>query len=268
MNIRTILQNRAQGFLDVLHFDNAVQLVLARLFFRTSLEVYVFRGLRIVVDHRGGDAAGTRAVLATSMYRRFLKYLPKAEICTILDLGANGGGFPCLLVANGYHLKKVVCVEMNPNTFRRLQFNIQTNLPLANPVCLNQAVAATAGMAQLHFGEGSTGESLYEAKGEDVTSKPSYPIKLTTLGELVEDQFGVHEIDLCKIDIEGAEYDVLTDSSKEALKRCRNLIIEIHRSRDATPKDILDRLREFGFQRISGDTTELGVHLFRRVLDA
>jgi hypothetical protein len=63
-----------------------------------------------------------------------------------------------------------------------------------------------------------------------------------SLDDLVCD-FALDTIDLLKIDIEGAEWDVLPASRE--LKRVRAIVGEFHRSRNEPPEGLLDCLHAF-----------------------
>jgi tRNA1(Val) A37 N6-methylase TrmN6 len=55
------------------------------------------------------------------MYREYLPFFTFSGPARVLDLGANGGGFPLMLRLAGIDLARVVSVEMDPMTFLRLQ---------------------------------------------------------------------------------------------------------------------------------------------------
>lgn len=101
--------------------------------------VYRKDGLDILVDHGGGDENGTRACIATDMYRRYLPLFNLPGPVRVLDLGANGGGFPLMLKLAGVSLARVVSIEMSPLTFSRLQLNLATNLG-STAVAINAAI--------------------------------------------------------------------------------------------------------------------------------
>ena len=112
------------GLQDLLHFDNWPMLVLGRTFDRrTGLVTYRKGQYEILVDHHGGDENGTRACIVSDMYRRHLDKLAISSRVRLLDLGANGGGFPLMLLLNAYEVMQAVCVEMNPLTSLRLRVN-------------------------------------------------------------------------------------------------------------------------------------------------
>jgi FkbM family methyltransferase len=59
------------------------------------------------------------------------------------------------------------------------------------------------------------------------------------------DEHGLSEVDLLKMDIEGAEFQVLEDP--EGLRRCRYLIVEVH-GLETRRNDFARRLEQMGFE--------------------
>lgn len=113
----------------LLALDNPVQFLLHRILFRgTRLTPCRYRGLEFILDYGGSDASGVLTCLLDPMYRQFLTALSLGPRPTVLDLGANAGGFILMLLAEGYTPAKAVAVEMNPTTFSRLQLNLLMNL--------------------------------------------------------------------------------------------------------------------------------------------
>ena len=254
-----VLARRFGGLRAVWPFDNRWQLILARtLFRRTGLAVYRMKGREILVDHRGGDENGTRLCLASDMYKKYLKVMKFSGPINVLDLGANGGGFPLMLVLAGVPLKRVVCVEMNPQTFTRLQFNIARNVQGDHRV-INAAVCGARRTFDLVLGSGSTGDSLYTpsvaSKGEAARSR--YSIAGLTLDDVLREEFdGAGTVDLCKMDVEGAEYEILFSPSHSLIKKIRYLIIEIHQNHSRTKEELLTRLAALGFAEISDEVND------------
>ena len=74
-----------------------------------------------------------------------------------------------------------------------------------------------------------------------------------TFDALVAGHFGAgdDDLDLVKMDVEGAEYEILFSDSATALRRFRSLIIEIHRGNVRPPEELVERIGSFGFERVS-----------------
>jgi FkbM family methyltransferase len=259
---RLLIRNKLQGFANLLAFDNWAALTFCRLFDRrTGCTVYRRQGLEILVDHLGGDENGTRQCIVSGMYRAFLPYLRVQQPARVLDLGANGGGFPLMLKLEGIQLAQVVCVEMNPVTFSRLAFNMATNLG-SIAVAINAAVTGgtTDAVVTLEGNRGCTGERL-----DPVSPATGVTVPTSTITELYENQFQDGQfMDICKIDIEGAEYDALADTPDHILSKIGNLFIEFH-DRERTPA-VVDRLRSLNFSEITAPWRQPAateVHVFR-----
>jgi FkbM family methyltransferase len=259
-----LLANRIGGLRAVWQFDNRYQLVLNRLLFRrTGLTVYTMHGRDIIIDHRGGDEHGLRICITTDMYSKYLGSMQLGSGVTVLDLGANAGGFPLMLELEGIRIARLVCVEMNPNTATRLRFNIARNLD-CNCRIINAAVCGERQEFELYLGRGSASDSLYQDSAAG-NGSCKYTVPGITLDDLEREEFvDNHPIDVCKMDVEGAEYDILFSSTHSLLKRVRYLIMEIHR-RPGYSKDLLvAKLEELGFAEVEvpGRYNDEDVHMF------
>ena len=244
---RLLVRNKLQGFANLLAFDNWAALTFCRLFDRrTGCTVYRRQGLEILVDHLGGDENGTRQCIVSGMYRAFLPFLRISQPARVLDLGANGGGFPLMLKLEGIQLAQVVCVEMNPVTFSRLAFNLATNIgSIAIPINAAVTGGTSEAVVTLERNRGCTGERL-----DPVSHASGVTVPISTITELYENQFQDGQfIDICKIDIEGAEYDALSDTPDRVVSQIGNLFIEFH-DRERTPP-IVERLRFLNFSEVA-----------------
>lgn len=241
------VRNKIAGLRAMWRFDNRLQLIVNRLLFSRSSDIYVLGGLHVLVDSAGGDAAGTRECLTSPMYRTLLESIHFDSGTTILDLGANGGGFPLLCHHMGIPIKKLVCLELNPNTCQRLRFNLHANLDCEIHV-ENIGIGGESRVIELELGRGSTGDSIFGTPSSSVPLQKGYRIALLTLDDIFERFLGSDIVDLCKMDIEGAEHEVMAGSGRLSLSRCRHLIIELHDAKGAQMQEVtLDRIKALGF---------------------
>jgi FkbM family methyltransferase len=243
------LFTKIAGLKSILKFDNRWELVFNRLFFRKCLNVYRYKGMEILVDHEGGDACGTRLCLTTNMYKQFLGYMSLPQNIVVCDIGANGGGFSLMLKAAGNSIEKLVCIEMNPNTWSRLIFNINRNFSCKRE-CLNLAIGGRDQELEIYLGKGSTSDSIFSRKNKSRESK-KYRISSKTFDRIYEGYFGDEEIiDICKIDIEGAEYELFFNPGHDAIKHCRYLLIEIHHNNEKSKDEIIHEIQKSGFTSV------------------
>lgn len=239
------LKEKFSGLRTNLAFDNGWLLVLQRLFFRRlPVAVYQRGNLVFVTDFEGGDGMGVRHLLTTDMYSRFFPQIDPVEKgkLSVLDLGANGGGFAFSLHDQGLEFSQAVCVEMNPHTYSRLLFNIDRNFS-GRAVTVNAAVTGDGGAVEISDSKGSTGQSMYEGEGRKIS------VPGVTFDELVEEHFGPgdSDLDIIKIDVEGAEFEIFLSGNGESLRRFRNIFIEIHPVASHARGELIEKIESLGF---------------------
>lgn len=157
----------------------------------------------------------------------------------IFDLGANVG-LSVIFFKQQYPDAKIVALEPDPAIYRYLDENVRSH-GLTNVELRNQAVWTER--TQLQFAaDGADGGRLSQSGGISVEAVP--------VGELL----GSEPIDFLKMDIEGAENEVLP-ACADQLKKVEHVFVEYHS--DAREKQklarIIETLDKAGF-RISLDT--------------
>lgn len=218
--------------------------MVSKVIFREQLNLYRLGSVVFIEDHAAGDANGARHILVSNMYRRFLRELDLPPNLSLVDLGSSNGGFPLLLKNLGFTIGRIVAVEMNPATFKRMRFNIELNFD-CNLHLLNAAVGDREGIIKLSLSQGSTGDSLFRNYARGVPVE----VPMITLDALIGDRF----IDLLKMDIEGAEYLVCRSRTGTAFARCKYVLAEIHRAY-GDPHEVVKYLMDQGLQRLNIDS--------------
>ncbi len=166
-----------------------------------------------MIDHSSGDVNGARDVLTSDMYRRYLNKLDRNKNITVLDLGANNGGFPLLLKPEKFILEKILCVELNPQTFTRLRFNLEKNFK-NNFTALNLAVSGTKREINISLGNSGAGDSIYADNGAN-----PYIIQGLDFDEIYRSTNGEKITDICKIDAKARN---MKYSAAIILSNCEN----------------------------------------------
>ncbi len=169
---------------------------------------------------------------------------------TFVDVGANVGYFSLLGAQRVGPIGRVVAVEASPTVFRELEANLALNgAPHVHAIC----AAATNVRKRLQIyagGEDNCGGSTTIA-GVAVTATGIYTEGVPLFELLSEEERASAR--LIKIDVEGAELDVLAGLHLErpGFRKDLELIVEIAPDRLAaqgqTPEQILSRMREHGF---------------------
>lgn len=262
------LSRKIQGLKEMFSFDNRWQLVLSRLLFRgTSLVVYRKKGCEFLVDQYAGDVNGIRSILTARMYSQFFDHLAglQNKPLNVLDLGSHVGGFPILLHLHGFKINRLSCVELNPATYRRMCFNIANNLN-CEFIPVHGAVCGERTQLSLLLGKGSTSDSIYNTEKKRRNSSRLSPCTVEgwTFDELCKRAFPNDDvIDICKIDVERAEFSIFLESSfHETIRRCAYLLMEIHPHELYSASQLIDRLAEYRIVAIAHDPKE-NVFLFK-----
>lgn len=162
-----------------------------------------------------------------------------------VDVGAYVGGYAvraCLLGA------RVVALEPYPPNFKILKYNLHLNNCIRT-IPLQIAAGAAEGIRPLYYHGGFSSYSLVTRYSMNNIFK-----KLTEVGKVsvkpLDDVLYkiIHNdiIDLMKIDVEGAEIEVLK-GAKRSLKNTKYLIIEIHQ---INRELVLRKLHDLGFKVI------------------
>jgi FkbM family methyltransferase len=153
----------------------------------------------------------------------------------VIDAGAHVGLFSLLASA---HARTVVALEAHPANFSLLAANVADNK--AEHVEARQcALWSTKGSVELVEGQQSGGGSVLGGAGRSIE------VQAESLDSIVA---GAGPVDLLKIDIEGAEFEVLEHASDETLGRISAIVAELHLDGQRERLDpTVDRLRASGF---------------------
>jgi FkbM family methyltransferase len=183
-----------------------------------------------------------REVMTNVMFNHFLTGLKSGGIA--IDCGANVGNIAVKLAKTGI---KVYAFEPNPFAFKKLHSRING---FQNLTCINKGVWDRNTTTRLFFHQdaGSNGEfwsfasSIFSAKN-NVNPDHSVEVELIDLTEFIEklDQ----NIDFLKIDIEGAECEVLEKFlQKDLQNKVKLTVVETHDSKIPGLKEKTDRIRQ------------------------
>jgi FkbM family methyltransferase len=220
--------------------------VLSRVF-RPLLNQVLPEGPTPVVI-RSGPARGLRLLIHPTTEKPFwtgIHELPVQEtlVSTLADgavfwdVGAHCGFYTCLASRLVGPQGQVVAFEPSPVTRGRLERAIEMNS--ASNVCIeDRAVAARNGEAVLHSDKSSTEWSLVGRGGDGVK------VSCRTLDALAAEH---RPPDVVKIDVEGAEMEVMSGGRNLLHSHRPVLLVEFH---DGPPTSNLAELADYGEPRL------------------
>jgi FkbM family methyltransferase len=157
------------------------------------------------------------------------------------DLGANHGQFATYLAR---HFRRVVAVEPNPNISL-------DNLP-QNIEVLRCAIGWPKGRQAFHFTEVDDASAIIENASE-ITNETLFTVDLISLADLFS-PYQTDRISFVKMDIEGAEVDLLLHEDASVLQRIDQLTVEFHDFLDTTQSprvlEVIARMKTLGFHAL------------------
>jgi len=166
----------------------------------------------------------------------------------IIDVGAHAGVFT-VKSARSANRGRVVALEPHAGNFRYLQENLRLN-GIANVTALKLAAYSEPGRLHLYLNpEHSDCHSITERQANHDRFK-KVPIIATTLDELKQ-KLGLDHIDLIKIDVEGAEIQVLQGATN-TLDVCSRVCVAAYHAEDQAIA-IAGYLTERGFSTFTLD---------------
>ena len=160
-----------------------------------------------------------------------------------VDIGANIGAVSIFVDSFNKNRDddqkiKVYAVEPEPNNLRLLNRNIKNN-PTENITVVNNAIWHTKSMVSIsNLGANSSIVDLEKENKTDVLA-----ITLENLFSI----YNIKEVDVMKIDIEGAEFDLILNTSKKTLAKIKYLVLEFDKSFDGKFGQMIEKLaKQFG----------------------
>lgn len=200
-----------------------------------------------LVGLRNEPRCSPHEILAFCHYEPFESFLIKlltANADTIIDIGANIGHFTTQML---YHNKTAKIIAFEPvDTFRQILLkNILING--LGERCIVKDIALSSSNGQVDFFvpyKNGTNASLKNVSHSDNFRK------LTVKTALLDDCI-LSKVDFIKIDVEGAEFEVLKGSQKVLTEYSPIIFMELLRkwSREFGyhPNDVIDFLKEFDY---------------------
>lgn len=170
-------------------------------------------------------------MLADGAYRSLAGLGP---FTTFIDLGCNVGWFPCLLEEYGCGDRLTgIAIDADPAMVREAQWHLETNS--IDGCCICGAVGVPGDAAEVvtfHVNPANTSSSL-----TPFTAGHPFPVKgrvrlidvpVVRVAEVWEQHFPGRDVDVMKVDIEGAEFDFFDAEGEFVRHKVRLLICEWH----------------------------------------
>lgn len=181
-----------------------------------SFENYNLKGAKGSYDARLRTFKGDISIFNEIFWQNSY-FVPKGflkEPAVIVDLGGHVG-FTSIYFSTRYPNAKIYTVEASKQNFSILEFNVKS---FEKIVPLKKAVYTDDGF--ISFDESGLSYNHKIDEGGD-------QIEAISVNSLLN-SYGIEKVDLMKIDIEGAEKDILQKNT-EWLEKTNAIIIELHK---------------------------------------
>lgn len=164
------------------------------------------------------------------------------EGSTFLDIGGNKGDFALFAASVVGPSGHVVCFEPHPDNAAWIRKSLALNR-FEHLSVEEMALSDTAGEAELHIG-GKSGQHSFEPRKRD---RGAVKVRATRLDDYVKSR-DIERIDAIKIDVEGAEDQVIA-GAMEMLEQSRPVIfLDVHDIGAARLTDLAGKLHALGYR--------------------
>lgn len=192
------------------------------------------------------------------------EYVVPSDALVMIDIGANYGAFTLLAAAASPHAR-VFSLEPYPESFERLRLHVERNGLSDRVSCWPLAVAAQTGMSWM--GTETAASSARSLLSKGTQSQNAVEVESISLPDLLARVRRLTDgvpVDLIKMDIEGAEHELVAQITPEALADVREWQMEYH---VAGPKEpLFAALERAGMECVCDiqEGTDQGVAWFRK----
>jgi FkbM family methyltransferase len=174
-----------------------------------------------------------------------------------MDIGANIGYFTLIMAKGIKENGKVFSFEPEPKNFELLKKNVEIN-NYSNVILEKKAIGNKTGIAKLYLADRKNNifhSGMHRIFRSDLVSQISNPVSINIikLDDYLQDLKFIKKIRLIKIDVEGAEFDVLKGMSKildenKGIKIVMEFSSENLEDYGSNPSDVMDFLINKGFK--------------------
>jgi FkbM family methyltransferase len=154
---------------------------------------------------------------------------------TVVDIGAHMGRYTITSSKSVGTSGKIMAVEAHPYNFRILQHNVRLN-KLKNVIALNSAAYSDKARLKLYLPDEDLGYTMHHSlmtsylasKYSKEIERRYIEVEADTLDNLLKVR-GINEVNWIKIDVEGAEYEVLKGAKETlSINKRLSILIEVH----------------------------------------
>lgn len=165
----------------------------------------------------------------------------KSAKTPILDAGAQAGFFSLYCRALNSDVL-IYALEPDENNLAALEDNLNLN-DIKNVEIIPAALAGKSGLRDFYISTDTHNHSLFKVLAPQITKTAK--VKASGLADFLNEQ-GINKVSLLKLDIEGAEYEVLNNFTD--WQKVKNIILEYHDFGDLKHAQLENLLQDNGYK--------------------
>lgn len=194
--------------------------------------------------HRSVSAADYFVIKEVFVEKAYADFFPFYQNAVVLDIGAHKGYFILWAIKNLELDSRICGIEASSSNYKQLRKNLESN-KCDNVSTIHAAVCSS-----------ERGETCKLSLVRDINNSICTPgtgffesVPAMSLEKALS-RFNVDRVDFLKMDVEGAEYEILSSSSKETLQRISVISLEFHdlKKPEHTANALRKRLGDSGFE--------------------
>lgn len=245
MQIKKFMRNAKLCFLSRKHIKNWIPLIFQgkRI---NELRLAKFEKLNLFFRVGAEDLSIIVEVLVFANYR---KSFPFNKTVKIIDVGAHNGYFSIWSSININNQSEIFSYEPVPTNYEIALSNIKVN-NITNIKLYNKGVSGRREKLTLYLNEKHTGgHSIYSERVLKCNAEAIHEIGMECI--TLEDIFNENRIkncDFCKIDCEGAEFDILLNTPENILRKVDVFSIEFHEFGGHKVNELINLFEENNFR--------------------
>jgi FkbM family methyltransferase len=172
---------------------------------------------------------------------------PMGRKAVIIDIGAHNGYFSLYAARNSAEGSRIYAFEPVLDNFKILVENLKLN-QVEKVSARNICVSGSDGTLTMYVNTAHTGgHSQYRERIEKYRPDTIEEIECDSVAFCHTVPAGVEQIDFCKIDCEGAEFDILLQAPAEFLRKVQVFAIEFHEFGGHKVEELIDLFSRHGY---------------------
>jgi FkbM family methyltransferase len=212
---------------------------------------FIYFGKDYLFEYNPNDVSGLGCVYEIVTINEYIlhNFVNKVDK-NFIDIGANCG-VATIILAKQNPLSTIYSFEPDPNLFKILLNNIEIN-NLKNVKVFNKAVTKkNIKQIKLSFHPDYSGGNTTYLNNLFSNGFNSIMVDCISLDEIINEN-AIQEIELLKIDCEGAEYDIIYDSEYFVNKIVKNMVGEFHNLKYNLVRDNAENLINYCKKFVNG----------------